>query len=181
MLGPLQESPRIRLEPPGPRHLPTFVRWFADPDVTRYLFRRFPPSLEQETRWLEATARSRRDIVWAVTLKETGAAIGVIGLHRIGWQPRHAWIEISLGERSVWGQGYATEAVAACGAFAFQELGLQKLLASVYSGNDASIRILEKLGYRRCGLLHRQAFFGGQWHDEWLGELLVEEWQARQG
>jgi RimJ/RimL family protein N-acetyltransferase len=177
VLGAVLEGRRIRLEPPRTEHLPTFVRWFADPAVTRYLQRRHPPSSRQEAEWLEGVAGSDRDIVWAVALRETGGIIGVIGLHRIDWQSRHAWIEISLGERPAWGQGFGTEAMRLGTAFAFREIGCEKVLASVYSGNDASIRLLEKLGYRQRGLLRRQAFFGGEWHDEWLGEILHEEWK----
>jgi RimJ/RimL family protein N-acetyltransferase len=48
----------------------------------------------------------------------------------------------------------------------------------VYGRNAASLRLLEKRGYRPCGLLRRQGFFGGVWHDEWLGEILREAWAA---
>lgn len=72
MLGPILEATRIRLEPPRPEHLARFVAWFGDPEVTRYLLRRFPPSLRQEERWLERMARIETDVVWAVGLKETG-------------------------------------------------------------------------------------------------------------
>ncbi len=82
-----------------------------------------------------------------------------------------------LGERATWGKGYATEAMSACTAHAFRELGLEKVLASVYSGNEASLRVLARLGYRQVGLLRRHAFFGGAWHDEWLGEILRAEWE----
>jgi RimJ/RimL family protein N-acetyltransferase len=102
----------------------------------------------------------------------------VLGLHRIEWQHRHAWIEIVLGERSAWGKGYATEAMRLGTDHAFQELGLEKVLASVYRGNERSIGMAEKLGYRRCGLLRRNAFFAGEWHDEWLGEILREDWSG---
>jgi len=52
-----------------------------------------------------------------------------------------------------------------------------QILASVYSGNDASLRVLAKAGFRQAGLLRRHAFFGGEWHDEWLGEVLREDWK----
>lgn len=178
MLGPVLEGVRLRLEPPRPAHLTDFVSWFSDPEVTRYLLRRHPPSLRQEEHWLERVASSRADVVWAVTRKNPPALIGVTALHRIDWQYRHAWIEISLGDRSTWGQGFATETLRLCTTYGFVELGLEKILASVYSGNDASLRVLAKAGYRHAGLLRRHAFFGGEWHDEWLGELLREEWRA---
>ena len=177
MLGPILKGESLRIEPPRPEHLPSFVRWFADPEVTRYLLRRYPPSLRQEGEWLEEMAASEQDIVWAIVLEESGELIGVTGLHRIDWRYRHAWIEISLGERSKWGKGYSTEALQLCTAHAFLELGFEKILASVYGGNDASVRTLKKVGYQQCGLLRRNAFFGGEWHDEWLGEILREEWK----
>jgi RimJ/RimL family protein N-acetyltransferase len=178
MLGPILESVRIQLGPPRLEHLSTFIRWFADPEVTRYLLRRYPPTLKQEQDWFESMAASAQDIVWAVALRESGAIIGVTGFHRIDWRNRHAWIEISIGERAQWGKGYATETVRLCTGYAFQELGFEKILASVYSGNDASLRILDKAGYRQSGLLRHHCFFGGEWHDEWLGEILHEEWKG---
>jgi RimJ/RimL family protein N-acetyltransferase len=177
MLGPILCGERIRLEPPKTAYLSRFVEWFADPEVTRYLLRRFPPSARQEERWLEEMAASETDVVWAVVLREGGTLVGVTALHRIDWRHRHGWIEITLGERSAWGKGYGTETARLCTAYAFEELGFEKVMASVYSGNDASIALLKQIGYAQCGLLRRNAFFGGTWHDEWLGEILLEEWQ----
>jgi len=179
MLGTILEGDRIRLRAPALEDLSTFTRWFADSEVTRYLLRRYPPSPAQEVGWFENMAASEKDLVWAVVVvKEGGPLIGVIALHRINWQHRHAWIEIVLGERSVWSKRYATEGMRLGTDHAFRELGLEKVLASVYSGNERSIRMAEKLGYRQCGLLRRNAFLAGAWHDEWLGEVLLEEWSG---
>ena len=177
MLGPVLEGDRVQLGPPRPENLEAFVRWFADPQVTRFLSRRYPPSLKQEEEWLERMAGSGEDIAWAVSLKETEALIGVTGLHRIDWRHRHGWIEISLGDRSAWGQGYATETIRLGTTYAFEELAFEKVLASVYSDNSASVRLLAKVGYRDCGLFRRSAFFAGQWHDELLAEVLREDWK----
>ena len=176
MLGTILAGDRIRLRAPALEDLPVFARWFADPEVTRYLLRRYPPSPAQELAWFESMATSEKDLVWAVAIKEGELLVGAIGLHRIDWQHRHAWIEIVLGDRSAWGKGYATEAMRLVTHHAFHELGLEKVLASVYGGNERSVRMAETLGYRQCGLLRRNAFFAGEWHDEWLGEILRAEW-----
>lgn len=178
MLGTTLTDDRIRLRAPALEDLATFTRWFADPEVTRYLLRRYPPSPAQELGWFEGMATSEKDLIWAVAIESGELPVGVIGLHRIDWQHRHAWIEIVLGERSAWGKGYATEAMRLVTDHAFQELGLEKVLASVYRGNERSIRMAETLGYRQCGLLRRNAFFAGEWHDEWLGEILRGEWSG---
>jgi ribosomal-protein-alanine N-acetyltransferase len=177
MLGPILDGPHVRLGPPQPDQVLTFTRWFADTEVTQYLLHRHPPSFKQEEEWLEKMAASEHDVVWAITLRDTGALIGTTGLHNIAWRHRHAWSGIMLGERAAWGHGYATEAIRLRTRYAFRELGLEKVLTSVYSGNDASRRALEKVGYRECGRLRRNRFIGGEWHDEWLGEILREEWK----
>lgn len=51
-----------------------------------------------------------------------------------------------IGER-YWGNGYGTEAVKLLTHFAFRELQLLRVFASVFSGNKASMRILEKANY----------------------------------
>ena len=178
MLGPILQGERVQLEPPRPEQAPTFMRWFADPEITRYLLVRVPPSQKQEEEWLEHMAKSPDDVLWAIHRREDGGLVGTTGLHRIDWRHRHAWSGVLIGDKTAWSKGYATEAMRLRTGYAFQELGLEKLLTSVYAGNEASRRALHKVGYHQCGLWRRNRFFDGQWHDEWLGEILREEWKA---
>lgn len=181
MLGPILEGLRIRLEPPRPEYFATYLRWFADPAITRYLVQRHPPSLRQEEAWYERMARSRNDVVWAIILPTTGLPIGATGLHRIDWRNRHAFNGILLGERAEWGKGYASAAIRLATAYAFRELNLEKILTEVYAPNAASRRTMERAGFRSCGLRRRNVFIDGEWHDEWLGEILREEWTPESG
>ncbi len=48
--------------------------------------------------------------------------------------------------RSNWGKGFATEAAQACAHFAFNQLELERLLGIYQIGNEASARVMEKLG-----------------------------------
>lgn len=180
MLGPVIEGASIRLEPPRLPYAPIYIRWFADLGITRYLLVQNPPSLRQEEEWLERIAASHEDIVWAIVLPESGELIGGTGLHRINWRHRNAHNGILIGQKGQWGKGYATEAIQLATRYAFRDLGLEKVLTEVFSGNDASRRVMEKNGYRQCGMLRRSRYLDGRWHDEWLGEILREEWDATQ-
>jgi [ribosomal protein S5]-alanine N-acetyltransferase len=170
MLGPILTGERVRLAPPTPALLETYCGWFADSDVTRYLDLIYPPSLSMETEWFEKTARSETDIVWAVFVDDT--PIGTTALHGVNWRNRNATTGNLIGEKSFWGQGYASEAVALRTRFAFETLGLEKLKTVVYAENVASRRVLEKNGYETCGLRRRELWRFGRWHDLWLGEAL---------
>ncbi len=63
------------------------------------------------------------------------------------------------------GQGLMTEAVEAGVAFAFREAGLHRVQAAVMPRNVASVRVLEKLGFRREGLAERYLCIAGVWED----------------
>ncbi|HEY3066923.1 MAG TPA: GNAT family protein [Methylomirabilota bacterium] len=180
MLGPVIEGQRIRLEPPRAEFLPAYVRWFADMEVTRYLVSRFPFTAKQEEGWLEETAKDPHKVVWAVMAKESGRLVGGTGLEKIDWRNRRGESGTVIGEKDAWGKGYATEAMALRTAYAFRELGLEKVVTHVVLPNDASRRALERVGYRQCGLYRRHVFVDGRWHDAWLGEILKDEWEQRQ-
>lgn len=180
MLGPILHGTQISLVPHQVEFLDTYRRWFADPDVTHYLLLRHPPSPSQEQEWFDHISTSQDEIGWAIMLNDGDQLIGSTGLRQIDWRNRHASSGIMIGEKDHWGKGYATEAMRLRTAYAFRELGLEKILTSVIGPNHGSRRALEKAGYRQCGLLRRQRYFDGTWHDEWLGEILREEWAQMQ-
>ncbi|WP_225335893.1 GNAT family N-acetyltransferase [Halomicrobium urmianum] len=75
------------------------------------------------------------------------------------------------------GQGYATEAVDLLCEWAFLDRQLEKLLARVFDGNDASMRVLEKVGFQREGRLRRHYKVEGERVDAVLFGLLADEWR----
>jgi [ribosomal protein S5]-alanine N-acetyltransferase len=86
---------------------------------------------------------------WAVHLRENLEFIGWCGLK---YRPeRH---EVDLGYRfkkSAWGNGYATEAADACLKYGFEKLSMRKIIGRAVPENEASWKILEKIGMRFTG------------------------------
>lgn len=178
MFGPVLQGERLRLVPHTPDMLPQYLNWLSDTEVTRYMGINFPPSLAQEQEWFERMSKSNDHVVWAVLLGDKH--IGSTGLHGISWQNRRAITGNLIGDKTEWGKGYGSEAVALRTRYAFQELGLEKLETEVFVENVASRRCLEKAGYRHYGVQRRHIFRGGRWHDMWLADLLRDEWLAAQ-
>ena len=176
MFGPNLQGGRVRLAAPTVEMLPTFVAWMSDVEVTRYLNRSEPPTLAQEQEWFDKVGKSETDLLWVILLGDK--PIGTLALHQISWRARRAVTGTMLGDKAEWGKGYATEAQALRARYAFEELGLQKLKTEVFAENAASRRALEKGGYKQYGLARREHFRAGRWHDMWLAELLVEDWQG---
>lgn len=78
------------------------------------------------------------------------------------------------------GHGYATEAASEMLRICFQELGLHRVVAGAFAENQASLRVMEKIGLRiegRAvrGSLHREL----GWQDTVEAAILADEWQAR--
>jgi len=84
--------------------------------------------------------------LFCVILKETGVPIGMCGLLK-----RETLEDVDIGyaflERC-WGQGYASEAASAVMAYGHDTLGIKRIVAITAPDNDASIRVLTKLGLR---------------------------------
>ena len=77
------------------------------------------------------------------------------------------------------GRGYATEAVRAVMAACFTELGLRRVSAGCFADNEASWRMMERLGMRREEHSRRTALHrSGEWMDGMNYGLLAEEWRS---
>lgn len=103
--------------------------------------------------------RKRRSLTFAIDSRETGELIGAISLRLFAQGPRAEigfWIGLPF-----WNRGYATEAAREVVRFGFEELGLLGIQARHLLGNDATGRVLEKLGMRYEGVSLQGASRGG--------------------
>lgn len=165
---------KTRLRAIARSDIPTFVRWFNDPEVRQYLETYMPMSLAQEERWFEAQLeQGDRFIVGIETLE--GRLIGNLSLTNIDWKNSKAVLGIVIGEKEFWGRGYGTDAIVTALGFAFRELNLHRVSLRVYEYNHRAIRCYEKCGFRREGRLREAHFRGGKYHDELVMGILREE------
>ena len=79
-----------------------------------------------------------------------------------------------------WGRGYATDAAGILIGFGFTTLGLHRITAAVGPDNQASIRVLGRLGFALEGRLRDHVFTNGAWRDSLLYSLLQHEHDGRQ-
>ena len=179
MLGPVLEGKRICLEPLIRDHLATVAKWRGDLEATRYLLiLQFPPSPRQHEDWLEKVAASQHDVIWGILDRSDDAFVGLCGLEKISWRHRHAVGWTFLGDKQRWRRGLGSEAARLRTSFAFTQLGFEKVMTEIYTGNEASIRMVQRLGFREAGVLRRHRFVDGLWQDLWLGEMLREDWMG---
>jgi len=74
-------------------------------------------------------------------------------------------------------QGLMTEAVAEVTRFAFEQVKLHRVQAAVMPANAGSLRLLDKLGFRREGVSLRYLQIAGKWEDHVIFAVTAEEWR----
>ncbi|WP_201615888.1 GNAT family N-acetyltransferase [Psychrobacter immobilis] len=126
-----------------------FAEMNANPEVMEY----FPKLLT--TSMSNTIAKKCQSLIndngwgfWAVSLKETDAFIGMVGLnHAYADIPFSPAVEIAWRlYNDYWGQGYATEAARASLDFAFVELEIEEVVAFTAVINKRSQLVMERLG-----------------------------------
>jgi RimJ/RimL family protein N-acetyltransferase len=152
----------------------------SDPLVTRWTS--WGPNSEAETReFLDRAVRElaeqpRGNFSLAMIDRATGALFGSGGIYR----RRGFYREYEMGyvlHRDWWGRGFASEVARALVAFGFGELGAHRIYAQVDPENEASGRVVTRLGFTREGHLRKDMLKHGTWRDSLVFGLLEEEWR----
>jgi RimJ/RimL family protein N-acetyltransferase len=114
--------------------------------------------------WIETS--SAADPVTNFAIDVDGAAVGAIGVAlKDDVFRRSAEIGYWLGEE-YWGRGIVSEAVRAMTDYAFANWDLCRIYAGVFEWNPASMRVLEKAGYKFEGRMHKAVIKDGESIDE---------------
>ena len=138
---------------PGPRPPSPATRtpgWFGDPIVMRFTPMGPDKSIEDTKAKLRFFMEHHKEhgfSKWLISDRTSGIAIGDSGLLVLD---EYGWIDLGFRfAQAYWGKGLATEVASAWVRAAFDEFGLIRLGAFVHPENVASIRVLEKVGFKR--------------------------------
>lgn len=132
-------------------------------------------SQAREKKWIEDTIFNSADIKLAVCLKDNNLHIGNVYLTDINYINRTAESHIMIGNTSYWGQGLGSEALKLILRYGFEERGLNRVYAHVNADNEVSLKLHEKCGYKREGLLRQAIFKNGQFKDVVVLSILKDE------
>lgn len=157
---------RINLCPLDPADdLADYTGWVNDQDTTRYMGAGKAPMTASQVRAYVERYGASGEFLLGIFVKETGRHVGNIALHSFDRQNRHAETGIMVGDAGSRGKGYGLEAMRLLCRHAFQRMNLNKVTAGVVEGNKASLRLFEKAGFQREGLLREHFFLDGQYQN----------------
>jgi RimJ/RimL family protein N-acetyltransferase len=103
----------------------------------------------------------------AIIRRDSGALAGTIGFHSVSQLNRTAEIAYDLAP-DVWGKGIAAAACNAVVEWGFSHLGAVRIQATALDTNARSVRVLEKCGFQREGLLRSFRMVRGSPRDFWI-------------
>ena len=116
-----------------------------------------------------------KGIRWGIARKGSDELIGTCGFYDWNKTSHRAEIGYDL-EPAHWREGIMTEALRAVLRYGFEEMGLNRIQAIIDSANVRSIKLVERLGFKKEGILRQNSYFRGRFRDEVCFSLLKEEW-----
>jgi ribosomal-protein-alanine N-acetyltransferase len=154
------ETERLVLRRPRLSDAKALHAMYGDPEVMRYIGDGSTLTPAKTRAWIEkALARWKADGFGHFVIEKDRKVIGRAGF--LVWDPDewktgtladlgdHAAIELGwMLAQEHWGNGYATEAAIALRNYGFKELKFERLISLITHGNDASVKVAERLGAR---------------------------------
>src|SRR5271167_187038 len=158
----------LRVRSWGKSDLDALVRYANNAKIAANLRDQFPhPYTRSAATAYLAEVRSA-EIETSFAVEYEGEAVGGIGF-KLGTDIARLSAEMGywLGE-PFWGRGLTTRAVLAASEWAFDNYKLTRIFAMAFSHNVGSMRVLEKAGFEREGILRRSAIKNGAVLDQVL-------------
>jgi ribosomal-protein-alanine N-acetyltransferase len=169
---------RVRLEKPSLRREREFL---AAARRSRAFQRRWaaPPATAQAYRAYVRRLSTPAHQGYFVVLRKSGDLVGAINLNEIvrgfyqgAYLGCYAFLPYA-------GRGYMSEGIELVLRRAFGQLRLHRVEANIQPGNETSLALFQRLGFRREGYSPRYLKIAGRWRDHERWALLAEEWRAR--
>lgn len=151
------------------------IEAYSDPDIQRWHFRTVETRAEAEG-WIadsQPAWADERSATWAVVPDGTEQPAGRLTIYpdlRDGWAAVSYWV-LPAARR----QGLAAAAVEAVARWAFDDLGLHRLVLEHSVRNEASCRVGARTGFEVEGTLRRSLLHADGWHDVHLHARLAPD------
>jgi len=149
-----------------------------DQQVRDSLFLALPMSLIIEQEKIEQFVKSREAIVLIIVEKESNESIGQTAFFRIDYISRTAIFYLAILDPTHWSKGFGSEATQMMVEYAFKTLNLNRIQLHVCAENTAAIKIYERVGFIKEGVLRQAMFRNGNYFDFWVMGILRDDWLA---
>ena len=172
-------GPSLTLRYAAAEDAPRLLELASDPAVTRFFSWGPYARVEEPQAYIAGLAgkRERGEMLEFLIDHREHGPIGVTGLSELAARDRRATVGSWFG-RAYWGSGANLESKALVAALAFGPLGLERLTAWANTRNGRSQAALERVGFRREGVLAGWHRHGDEVHDVVVFGMVRAAWQS---
>lgn len=174
----MYEGVRVRLRAFRPEDAEICEKWLNDLDTMRLMGggAQRPRTVEESWTWANQPGQSR----FAVETRE-GRLIGMCTAKEFDEQSRSCMVGWLIGEKGARGQGYGTDMIRTLLGYTFGERRMERVALTVYAYNERAIRLYEKLGFEREGVLRAKEYTMGRYWDVYCYAMLKREYEVLYG
>lgn len=176
---------RLHIRPVTIEDNKQIFQYRSDPETYRYLSR-IPETVEDISDLIHRTSHEINiPGTWfqlVIMERNSDTMIGDIGIHFLESDSQNMQVEIGYTlDKNYRGQGYATEALTKILDYLINDLNKHRIIASIDPLNRDSIKLIERLGFRKEAHFIKSLFFREAWVDDLVYALLAEEWKEKNG
>lgn len=177
------ETTRLQIRPLCVDDKESIFSYRSDPETNKYLSL-IPKSVDDIVEFI-ANSSTKINVpgTWfqlGIVERATNQLIGDIGVHFLNSDPENKQVEIGYTlNKEFRGKGYATEALSAVIDYLFNTLNKHRITASIDPTNLKSIKLVERLGFRKEAHFVESLYFHGKWVDDLVYALLSKEWKNK--
>jgi [ribosomal protein S5]-alanine N-acetyltransferase len=151
----------------------------SNPELMQYIDRPLAET-EKDARALiakiDAALETNEGITWGIAAKETGRIMGSMGFWRLDKEHYRAEIGYML-HKSLQGKGLMREVMNVSLEYGFSNMNLHSIEANVKPGNEASVKLLEKTGFKQEAYFRENYYYNGHFYDSQIFSLLVSDFK----
>lgn len=151
------------------------VAWRNTERVKKNLYSHSELTIEGQNTWYKKYIEDRTNQTFTILVKDDNKKIGTVSLTGIDLENSIAELSIIIGEDAYLGRGYGKEATLLILKYAFEQLGLNKVHLRVLDYNREALNMYESLGFTKEGVLSKDNFYEGKYHDTILMGITAEE------
>jgi RimJ/RimL family protein N-acetyltransferase len=135
-------------------------------------------SLDREAKWVKdiILGDSQSSIYLAITPINSDEIIGYTSISDIDYRTGSCfWSGIKLS-RECSGKGYGTQVALLVSKYVFEELRMVRCIGTAQEEHFAAIRLMEKVGYKKEGLMRKSLFKNGKHINQWLMSITDDDY-----
>ncbi|HUU77548.1 MAG TPA: GNAT family protein [candidate division Zixibacteria bacterium] len=140
-----------------------------------------PHSREERIEWIKKTWEERstqKGYTFAIEDIKTKKLLGYASLKNVNTINRKATVSIAIFSEKNRGRGFGTDAMKVLLKIGFDYLNFHRIGLNVFDTNPQAIRVYEKAGFKKVGLLRDVDFVEGRYVNDVCMDILEHEWRV---